>query len=132
MVSSILVQQFNVFNHKTIEIISLFWHGCGLEGHTIAELVIRFRNSDKSKLFIIYCPIYRPDGFYNSITQSLLLLRIVALAEEELITTPDGGGAGQMGKWIVQIHHGPSWHGSLYKKRNTRVFSSLFSQGTAE
>ena len=50
-----LVQQFNISNHNTIKIIPLFWHDCGLEGCAIAELVIRFSHSDKSKLFITHC-----------------------------------------------------------------------------
>lgn len=33
VISLILVQQFNIPNHKTIEIISIFWYDCGLEGH---------------------------------------------------------------------------------------------------
>lgn len=57
VVNSILtVQQFNIPNHKTIEIIFLFWHDCGLEGHAITELVIRFSNSDKSELFYHLLP----------------------------------------------------------------------------
>lgn len=122
MASSILSQQFNIANHKTIESISLVWHGCGLEGHAIAELVIKFSNSDKGKLFTTYCPIYRLDSLYNCISQNLSLLRIFSLAKEELNTAPDGEGAEQMGKCIVQIHHGPSLHGSLYEKETQRVF----------
>lgn len=116
MVSSILtVQQFNIPNHKTIEIIFLFWHDCGLEGHAIAELVIRFSNSDKSKLFTTYFLICRLDSFYNCITQSLSLPRIFSLAKEELNTAPDEEGAEQKGKCIVQLHRGHSLHGSLYE-----------------
>lgn len=126
MASSILVQQFNIPNHKTIENISLFWHGCGLEGHAIAELVIRFSNSDKGKLFTTYFPIYRLDSFYNYITQNLSLLRIFSLAKEELNTALDGEGTEQMGKCIVQLHHGLSLHGSLYEKETQGLFPPFF------
>lgn len=127
VVSSTFVQKFNISNHKTIGIISLFWHDCGLEGHEIAELVIRFSNSDKSKLFTTYCPIFRLDGFYNCISQSLSLLRIFSFAKEELNTAPDGEGAEQMGKCIVEFHRGPSWHGSLYEKETHGIFLPFFS-----
>lgn len=49
-------------NLKAIEIIPLFCHHCGLEGHAIAEPVTRFSSSDKSKLFSSHSHFYSLDG----------------------------------------------------------------------
>lgn len=61
-VSSLLVQPVNTSNHKTIEMIPFSWHDRGLKGHAVAELVLGFSSSDKSKLFITHGPFYRLSG----------------------------------------------------------------------
>lgn len=76
--------------------------------------------------FTIYFLIYSFDSFYNCITQSLSLPRIFSLAKEELNTAPDEESAEQKGKCLVQLHHGPSLHGSLYEKETHGFFPPFF------